>query len=406
MASEVIPLLSESKPHPFECVVIDDDPDIGELISRVLSKIGVTSVHLADAGALAGALTERHPSIVFLDIALGRSDAIDGIRILRQQGFEGAVQLISGRNPELLDDIKAIGERHGLNMLAPIQKPFRTELLKQLFDVGASQPGGARRTDEPSDGNGHDPQFDLDEALTKRWIDLHYQPKLDLGSGRIVGAEGLARLSHPVHGLLGPTTFLPGASDAALMRLTELVVTRAFRDWETMHAAGFAARLAVNAPVKALVSPDLAPLVRDCRPKSDAWPGLLLEITEDEAVRELDAVTEAAVQLRIYEVELAIDDFGSGYSSFARLKQLPFSELKLDRSYVGGCADDQRNAGICQTVIDLARTHGAVSVAEGIETEADRDALVQLGCDLGQGFLFGRAMSVDTLVALAKRRHG
>ena len=120
----------------YKCVVIDDDPDICDVISRVLSKIGVTSRSLASADALERALKEPHPEVIFLDVALDRSDAIDGIRILRQGCFAGAVQLISGKDPELLKDIKAIGERHGLKMLDPLRKPFRSENLRQIFAGG------------------------------------------------------------------------------------------------------------------------------------------------------------------------------------------------------------------------------------------------------------------------------
>jgi EAL domain-containing protein (putative c-di-GMP-specific phosphodiesterase class I) len=214
---------------------------------------------------------------------------------------------------------------------------------------------------------------------------------------RVIGAEGLARMNHPLHGHLGPGAFLPGASDAALRDLTAFAIRKAFLDWEVLAGAGCNFQLSVNAPVKSLLDPSIAELVREA-PKREEWPGLIIEVTESEAVRELDAVAEAATQLRIYNVSLAIDDFGSGYSSFARLKQLPFSELKLDRSYVQNCASDPLNAGICRSIVDLARASGAVSVAEGIETAHDWTALVRMGCDVGQGYYFGRPMSVGKLI--------
>ena len=387
----------------YECVVIDDDPDICSLISHVLSKIGVTSLGLASAEALERALKEPHPEVIFLDVALDRSDAIDGIRILRQGSFAGAVQLISGKDAELLNDIKAIGERHGLKMLDPLRKPFRSENLRQIFVGGRSDVSAsvkARETEQavaPPASNTI-PSVDLGEALDHHWLDMAYQPKVDLIRGRVVGAEGLARLNHPVHGVLSPQSFLPGATESALNRLTEFVVKKAFLDWDVLASAGRNLRLAVNAPVKALIDPQLAILVRDNHPRNSKWPGLILEVTEDEAVQQFDAVSEAAVQLRIYNVTLAIDDFGSGYSSFARLKQLPFSELKLDRSYVKNCATDSMNAGICQSIVELARATGASCVAEGIETATDRDALIRLGCEIGQGYLLGRPMSVGKLI--------
>jgi EAL domain-containing protein (putative c-di-GMP-specific phosphodiesterase class I)/FixJ family two-component response regulator len=388
-----------------ECVVIDDDPDICALISRVLAKIGIASVGISSADALVGALKSVRPSIIFLDVALDRSDAIDGIRILRQTRFDGAVQLISGRDTELLNNIKAIGERHGLKMLDPLQKPFRSEQLRRLFSAAgdAKAPSAVEVTTRyefapKKEEETPAPIIDLEEALEAHWLDMHYQPKVDLVRNRVVGAEGLARVNHPVHGILGPTSFLPNAPDKALHRLTEFVVRKAFLDWEVMRSVGRNLHLSVNSPVKALTAPGLADLVREFHPRDKNWPGLIIEVTEEEAVREFDAIAEAAVQLRIYGVTLAIDDFGSGYSSFARLKQFPFTELKLDRSFVVNCADDPVNARICQSIVDLARASSAICVAEGIETEKDWAALIRMGCHLGQGFFFGKPMSVGRLI--------
>jgi len=385
----------------YECVVLDDDPDIRILIARVLSKIGISSLGLSSADALERVIKEQRPTVVFLDVHLDRSDAIDGIRILRQGSFNGAVQLISGKDPTILLDIKAVGERNGLKMLDPLQKPFRSEQVRRIFDAGASAgplPAAAEPEAAPTPSPSPFVNVDLNEALAAHWLDMAYQPKVDLVKNFVIGAEGLARINHPVHGNLGPQAFLPGASAAALNSLTEFVVKKAFLDWEVLMGAGQNLRLAVNAPAEALIDPRLVNLVREHHPRNPRWPGLIMEVTEEEAVRNFDAVAEAAVQLKIYKVALAIDDFGSGYSSFARLKQFPFAEIKLDRSYVQRCATDPVNASICQSIVELARATGADCVAEGIEEPADRDALIRLGCELGQGYLFGRPMSVGKLI--------
>lgn len=394
-------LASAIPTNRYDCVVIDDDPDVCRLISHVLSCIGVSSVGLHSANALEDALAATRPSVVFLDVALGQWDAIDGIRILEQTGFDGVVQLISGRDRELVAAVRAVGERHGLKMLDPIRKPFQSERLRQIFNgpaIDIAGDAGPTRAEAPR-GRAADPlpHVELQEALEQHWLDLAYQPKVDLTRNRVIGAEGLARLNHPAHGTLGPGAFLPGASDAALHRLTEFAIRKAFRDWETFAKAGYAVQLSVNAPVRSLLDPGLADIIRES-PRHSDWPGLVIEVTEGEAIDELDAVTEAATKLRIYGVSLSIDDFGSGYSSFARLKQLPFSELKLDRSFVQGCASDPLNAGICRSIIDLARASGAASVAEGIETAHDWTALVRMGCDIGQGYYFGRPMSAGKLI--------
>jgi EAL domain-containing protein (putative c-di-GMP-specific phosphodiesterase class I) len=197
---------------------------------------------------------------------------------------------------------------------------------------------------------------------------------------------------------LTPDRFLPAATKPQLERLTEIALLAALRDWSLLDRAGCGLRLAVNVPVSALISLPLATLIRECRPSSGDWPGLIMEITESEAAEDPALVAEVALQLRLSGAHLAIDDFGSGFSSFARLKQLPFSELKVDLRFVQGCASDRMNAAICRSAILLARTAGATAVAEGVETEADAEALAAMGCDTAQGYLFGRPAGVGALI--------
>lgn len=371
----------------------------------MLSQIGVKSAGVSSAHALSSALASTHPAIVFLDIGLGRWDAVDGIRLLGEHRFKGAVQLISGKEPALLNDVRALGERHGLHMLAPLRKPFESDHLisavqgKRANGAVLASPGGngdlaPATTDTPP------VSVSLATAIEQHWLDVLYQPKVDLSGTRIVGAEGLARVRHPTHGQLGPAAFLPSATDDDLERLTEFVVLKAFRDWEVLEKAGCNIRLSVNAPVAALSGSRLTQLIRESRPEAEHWPGLIIEITESDAVNDIELTTEIAVQLRIYNVELAIDDFGIGYSSFTRLKQFPFCELKLDRSYVQNCATDPINSCICQGVINLAHASQAVAVAEGVESADERDGLLAMGCDLAQGYFFARPMSVGKVIEM------
>jgi len=121
-------------------------------------------------------------------------------------------------------------------------------------------------------------------------------------------------------------------------------------------------------------------------------------------VKDVALMHEISTQLRIYGVTFAIDDFGEGFSSFARLRELPFAELKLDRSFVKDCATDKRNAGICETIINLAHHFGALAVAEGLENTADLQAVHRMGCDIGQGFVLSRPMPKINLIALLRQR--
>jgi EAL domain-containing protein (putative c-di-GMP-specific phosphodiesterase class I) len=240
----------------------------------------------------------------------------------------------------------------------------------------------------------------LDEILANGWLQFYYQPKLDLQRKCIVGAEILARCRHPEFGIIPPGAFIPEADEASLRQLTRLVLTAAMNDWGKFAKAGFALKLAVNITVNDLLKLPMHAMVRDLRPRDPRWPGLILEVTEDQAVRDIALAQEVATQLRIYDITIALDDFGSGYSHLARLKELPFSEVKLDRSLVANCGEDSQNASLCQTAIDLAHHFGATVVAEGIEKRSELQALTAMGCDVGQGFLFAPPMPQDKLITL------
>ena len=157
-------------------------------------------------------------------------------------------------------------------------------------------------------------------------------------------------------------------------------------------------------PASILQGADFVKNLRRHLPRHPRFPGLIVEITEHEAVSDPDLAREVAVQLKLYNVHVSIDDFGAGYSTFARLKELPFAELKLDRTFVADCGTDKVNAPLCKTVIDLAHNFGRMAVAMGIEKAADAVALVSMGCDYGQGFLLGQPMPEERFVSLLRQR--
>ena len=371
--------------------VVDDEEGICKVIAMTLTTMGVTSEKFHTAPEAVAALDKGLPSIIFLDVALKKSDAIDVIRGLGERSYRGTVQLMSGSNVELLEDVRRIGARHGLTMRPPLTKPFRAESIRHIVRE-------ANLADSPLAVVG------LEEALAKGWLELWYQPKVDLRTKTLSGAEGLIRCRHPVQGILSPASFLPGALESSQAALTEHVIATALRDWDDFAATGVRLHTAVNTSIGALANLSLPALIREHRSNSPDWPGLILEVTESEVIKDGALMHEIATQLRIYGISFAIDDFGEGFSSFARLRDLPFAELKLDQSFVKGCGTDERNAGICQTIISLAHNFGALAVAEGIENAADLQAVHRMECDIGQGFLLGRPMPKANFITLLQQR--
>jgi EAL domain-containing protein (putative c-di-GMP-specific phosphodiesterase class I) len=247
-------------------------------------------------------------------------------------------------------------------------------------------------------------ELTLAQVLERDWFELWYQPKIELKTMRLVGAEALVRARHPQRGVLGPGAFLPGASEADMLALTERVIIASLRDWEDCAAEGVSIKLSVNVPVSALVKLPIPTILREERPRAASWPGLIMEVTEDEIIHDLQIANDVADALRAFNCTLALDDFGAGYSSLARLRQLPFSELKIDRSYVMNCHIDRVSAGLCEVIIQLGQRFGLKTVAEGIEMIHECHKLQAAGCDIGQGYLFAKPMPKSELIAKMRRR--
>jgi EAL domain-containing protein (putative c-di-GMP-specific phosphodiesterase class I) len=248
------------------------------------------------------------------------------------------------------------------------------------------------------------PRIEIDEALNKDWFEIWYQPKINLNRKCLAGAEALARIRHPVLGVMRPGSFLPAITEDSVARLTELAVLAALADWAVFDQAGFNLTLAINVPVSVLRKVSIPALLDRYRPSCDHWPGMILELTEDEIVRDPDLARAIANDVRLNGLQISIDHFGAGVSSLSSLRELPFSELKLDPAMTRDCATDTANAALCQTAIDLAHRFGSAAVADGIERQADLQALIAMGCDFGQGPLLAPAMPQEDFLELLLRR--
>ncbi|MBV9558694.1 MAG: EAL domain-containing response regulator [Pseudolabrys sp.] len=377
------------------CWVVDEDSSLRHFLSLLLHGVGVDAVEYSDGAAMRADIGKPPPDLVFHNISLESADAIESVVALGKSGFRGAVQLMSNRGSAVLDHVKTIGLQHKLNMLAALKKPFDTAaVLKMITDlkIGIGAPAAAR--------------ISLDEALAGTMVEFWYQPKIDMRRKQLAGAEAFARVQHPQHGLIMPGAFMPGASEADIVKLAELSVVSALKAQAAFSKIGIHLRMSVNVPWATLLKMDIPALVATQRKAGEKWPGLLIDVTEQQVIDELPAVTELTKKIESSNVRLAIDDFGRACSTMAKVKELPFAELKLDREFVTDCGTDKMKAPLCKAAIDLAHNFGSAVVAVGIEKAADAVALVSMGCDFGQGFLFGQPMPEDRLVSLLRQRSG
>jgi EAL domain-containing protein (putative c-di-GMP-specific phosphodiesterase class I)/FixJ family two-component response regulator len=378
--------------------VLDDEAEVGKLVSQVLKTCGYAPLQFTAPAAFFKQVEASAPALIVLDLALGQSDAVEIIRRLEVLKFKGKILLISGRDEATLAEIAEIGTRHGMTMLVPLKKPFRAnDIRARLAEPDADAPSEAQKPRVDAKPTKRS-KIQFTEALRQNWLELWYQPKIDLKTLSVCGAEGLLRAKHPERGIIGPADILPPAGDSNHVPLAKFVLERAMRDWNRFAHQGLPIRLAINVPVSVLTSPNFIALVRQALPTRPNFPGLIIEVTEDEVIRDPEWTREIAMQLKLYNVHLSIDDFGSAYASLSRLKDLPVTEIKIDQSFVQNCSSDQTKRVICQTVVDLAHGFGASVCAEGVETAEDLRTLVSIGADTVQGFLFAKPMPADGLL--------
>ena len=262
----------------------------------------------------------------------------------------------------------------------------------ELYDVGMRRRAAMRLRTESA----------LHQAIEREEFRVFYQPKLEISTGEIFGVEALVRWQHPDRGLLGPGEFIALAEETSLIvPLGAWVLREALRqgrEWRSRHAAAARLTMAVNLSAHQLARGDLCDVVSDSLEQAGVDPALLcLEITESVAMEEAEATIAALRRLRDLGVRLAIDDFGSGYSSLSYLRSFPVDILKIDRSFVQGLGRDRRNASIAGAIVSLAHALDLTAIAEGVETEAQLAELRGLGCDVAQGFLFARPAAPEEL---------
>jgi diguanylate cyclase (GGDEF)-like protein len=242
---------------------------------------------------------------------------------------------------------------------------------------------------------------DLRRGLEQGEIEVYFQPKVALADRRVVGVECLARWEHPVYGSVTPQDFVAVAEHTGqIAQLTERVMREALRRAKEWSAAGRALSVSVNVSPRSLADPrwpdQVAALLCEYAVRPDQ---LLLEVGEEALLGDRNRSLEALRRLRAIGVRLSVDDFGTGYSSLALLRRLPITEVKIDKLFVQGMATDPGDLAIVRAVVDLSRHFNLAVVAEGVESELTLARLEEIGCDLGQGFLFSRPLPYERLDA-------
>ena len=375
------------------CFVVDKEESHRHFVSLALQSYGIETALFAKPHSLREGLSRRTPDLVLLDVPATAGDAMDAVKALAERSYRGPVQLMSAGGAADSESVAQFGQRSSLRMLAALQKPIDRSVIRKV--VRQHRLDGAPPSAE---------LIGLEEALRNDWIEFWCQPKIDLRKKQLAGVEIFARVRHPQHGILLPGAFMENASEQSMVALAEKSIVHALKTGLNFSKIGISFRVAVNVSIAALMKLPVRSLVREYRREGDHWPGLILDVTEDQIASDLPAYREFTADVRACGIRLAIDDFGRGYLPLTRMNEIPFAELKLDRTFVAGCSTDKRYAAVCKTVIDLAHNFDATAVAVGIEKPADAHSLFRMGCDLGQGYLFAQPMAQDRFLTLLKQR--
>jgi EAL domain-containing protein (putative c-di-GMP-specific phosphodiesterase class I) len=364
---------------PSACIA-DARHHIRTFFSEALEEFGFITGECDSAGQVHARLRDRALDLFVIGFSAGGPGAAEVIQALAAASFSGKVLLIGNYCAPALMAVHELGNELGLSMLPALGFPYSNrELRERIVSL-------LPKERPPS------PPVDVEEALRQDWLEMWYQAKVDVRTCKLAGAEALIRMRHPTWGIVPPAYFIPADGDPHFAALSEFVIARAIQDWHYFVAEGVPLELAINLPVPILQDTELVKRMRLMLPDHPAFHRLIVEINGTEVLRDLPLAQEIAKQLRFYNIGLSIDDLGAEWSSFEGLRHFPFIELKVDQKFITGCADDPLKQAVCRTIIDLARRFDTPTVAEGVETEADFAAVRDLGFDLAQGFLFGKAM--------------
>jgi EAL domain-containing protein (putative c-di-GMP-specific phosphodiesterase class I)/CheY-like chemotaxis protein len=363
--------------------------------------MGVQMIYEAASGTEALALLAMlplPPDLMIVDLEMPGMDGIELIEQLAARQLQVALVVNSSRELPLVQAVEAMARNLGLPVLGGLQKPLQADSLRaalEKFGALRAAKGNGIASGPPPD---IDPRL-LAQAVRDGQIQVHYQPKVDMLTGIVRGMEALARWHHPELGAVRPDHFIAVAEREGLIHdLTLSVMDTALAQAARWNAHGLKLAMAVNLSPRLLESPALAQEIVAVVDRHALAPEqVTLEITESSVVDCMGVALGVLARLRLRGIGLSIDDYGTGFSSMQQLARIPFTELKIDRSFVHEAHLRNNLRVILRSAIEMSRQLGLVTVAEGIETLEDWRLLQDSGCVVGQGYLISRPLPAEEI---------
>ena len=407
MSRQTMPPLvkTEEVDGKIPALIIDDEPMACKAVKSIIERHGFDAEIISDPQDFPNAY-RLSTQLIVLDLHMPHIDGIEVLRFLGDHQSPAAIILLSGAQNDVLRASADLGAGQGLRILGALRKPLQAESLIQLLKEFRRPPDPAQQMPryEPvhtslfRGGSTELPSVDdVHDAIKGRQMEVYFQPKIGLPDQSFAGVEALVRWQHPIKGTVPPDYLVPFAEKFGLINdLTDLVIDTACAHYRHLTNNRRCFEISINVSEKSLDNLDLPEILVQKVEAGGLLPGnTVLEITETTFSSDPKHRLDILTRLRLKGFRLSIDDFGTGHSSLARLRQIPFSEMKIDKMFVGAADTDPGSRAIVGNTIELANRLGLSIVAEGVETDAQLKILEDLGCGKIQGYLYSKPLKID-----------
>ncbi|MES9912917.1 MAG: EAL domain-containing response regulator [Candidatus Sedimenticola sp. 4PFRAG1] len=378
-------------------LVVDDERFVLKTTAYILQRLGFTNVLTAETGdAALRHIDSADPPVglVLSDLNMPEMDGVELLRRFDEQGYRGDIVLFSGEDSQTLNMAESLARARKLSVLGSLAKPVQVEQLTALLNNHSEAAASAKPRAEQLVTAAM-----LEAAIKAGELEPWFQPKIDIASREPVGVEALARWPNSVVGPVFPDTFIPLAEKHCLIDpLTFALVKKVAEIADQWAGQGINLKVAINVSMDSLNELDFPNRIGELLQGHGGDAGAFqLEVTESRLMEDLVRPLDVLLRLRLKKIRFSIDDFGTGHSNLTQLRDLPFDELKLDRSYIQGAAENESTRAILESTVEMAKKLDKLIVAEGVETLEDWNRVEQLGCDQVQGYFTARPMPGDEI---------
>lgn len=380
-------------------LVVEDSKTQREYILGLCRDFGITTLAGAEDGQAALDLIEQEIQqfdILICDLEMPGIDGIELIHLLAARKQRSAILIVSGREAALISAVELMATTEGLHVLGSIQKPVQRHTLVDMLQLYKGRVESKQQINMASPVQYSLSQTDLELALQQSQFVLHYQPKIDMATGQLIGAEALVRMNGPER-IIFPNDFIHLCEQYHLIDLLSYEVVRMAAEQQQMwQAQGLDIKVAVNLSAVSFDNDEFSKNIMDLMKQADIVADrLTFEVTETSVIQDMGKALAILTRLRLAGAGLSIDDYGTGYSSVKQLSQIPFTELKIDRSLINGISCKSHLQVIFESTLHMCNKLGITVVAEGIESEADWNYLAGAGCNIAQGYYISPPMPKD-----------